>query len=126
VLHSCQPTKWRFLNRFQRLYLPFSFCFSLSLLKLSSKKNQKKQKRCSAVLARVAARCRPLPRVTAHLANTAAASCNPLPASPQQRATTLYRPRPSSELQRSAGLAAALCCQELQCSVATRHRSNSD
>ncbi len=29
VLHSCQPTKWRSLNRFQRLSLPFSFCLSL-------------------------------------------------------------------------------------------------
>jgi len=29
VLHSCQPTKWRSLNRFQRLSLPFSLCLSL-------------------------------------------------------------------------------------------------
>ncbi len=52
------------------------------------------------------------------------ASCNLLPALPQQRAVTLYRPCHSNELQRFAGLAAVLRYQELQCNVATYHRSS--
>ncbi len=53
VLHSCQPTKWRSLNRFQRFSLPFSFCFSL-FLSWSCR-----------VLAKAATRCQPLLQVTA-------------------------------------------------------------
>jgi hypothetical protein len=111
VLHSCQPTKWRFLNRFQRLSLPFFSCLSLSLLKLSSKKKKKKKKRCWPRLQRAVGHRRELQRsrpsivscsttgpalqVATLLAIVAAASYNPLSASPQQRATTFYQPRHS-------------------------------
>ncbi len=86
VLHSCQPTKWRSLNRFQRLSLPFSFCLSLFLSWSCRVKNKKKQKRYSALLA-IAASC----SAAGHCCNnklqlatglTITVSCNALQASP--------------------------------------------
>ncbi len=113
---------------------PFLFLsVSLSLLKLSSKifKKIKMLQRSVgqgySALSVITASCSATglaPRTATLLAIAAAASCNPLPASPQQRAATLCRPHHSSELQRSVGFAATLRCQEVQCSAATCHRSN--
>jgi len=146
VLHSCQPTKWRSFNRFQMLSLPFSFCLSLFCSwSYRVKTKNKKQKRYNAALARAATHCRPSSRVAALsaecrelqrcrpsaascsavgrvsrvvmlLAIAVVASCNLLPTSPQQRATTLCRPRHNSELQRSAGFATAASCNLLPAS----------
>jgi len=69
-----------------------------------------------SALSAIAASCNAVgraPRVAVLLAIAATASCNPLPASPQQRVATLYQPRHNSKLQRSVGLAVALRCQEL-------------
>ncbi len=126
MLHSCQPTKWRSLNRFQRLSLPFSSCLSHSLLKLSSKKkNTKTLQRnvgqgCNALSA-IAASCNapgPAPRVAVLPAQRRKLQrCWPLP---QQRVATRCRLRHSSELQLSAGFAAAASCNPLPASPQQR------
>jgi len=86
---------------------PFLFLsLFLSLLKLFKKKKKTKTLQrsigqgCSVLLAITASYnvAGPAPRVGMLLAIAAAASYNPLPASPQKRATTLCRPRHSSEL----------------------------
>jgi len=86
------------------LSLSVSLSFAFEVVKKKKNKTKTLQRSigqgCSVLLAITASYsvAGPAPRVGMLLAIAAAASYNPLPASPQKRATTLCRPRHSSEL----------------------------